>query len=74
MVVLKKLDERFVLVADGGLRKAHKPKKKNVRHLRAQGRIDEKVSRKMELRRPVTDQDLREALDPYGNKGVAADG
>lgn len=62
MVVLGAIDERFVLVADGELRKAQRPKKKNVRHLQPEGGIVEAVARKVQEGRPVTDQELRDAL------------
>ncbi len=60
-IVLKVLNERLVLVADGDLRKVNKPKKKNVRHLQA-GDVSEKVAKKVVAAMTVTDQDLREAL------------
>lgn len=66
MVVLKVLDERFVLVADGDLRKAQHPKKKSVRHLRPHGPVSERIARKAEGGKPVTDQELRDALREAG--------
>lgn len=68
MVVLRMIDDRFVLVADGDLRKAQRPKKKNVRHLQAEGGVAESVARKVQEGRPVTDQELREALQA-GSRG-----
>lgn len=61
-IVLKVLNERLVLVADGDLRKVNKPKKKNVRHLQARDGLSEKVAKKVVAAMTVTDQDLREAL------------
>lgn len=64
-IVLKVLDGRSVLVADGVLRKSARPKMKNVRHLSDRGGLDKKVARKLAAGMTVTDQDLREALRDF---------
>lgn len=62
MVILKVLDDRFVLVADGSYRTVNRPKRKNARHLRVHGGIDEGVARDTFAGRAVTDKAIREAL------------
>lgn len=62
MVVLKVLDDRYALVADGDLRKVRRPKRKNRQHLQPQNYVDSIVAAKAAEGKPVTDQEIREAL------------
>ncbi len=58
MVVVAEIDEDFVLVADGDLRKLAKPKKKRRKHLKA-------TKDQFELMpggKPAKDHQIREAL------------
>ncbi len=52
----------FILVADGRNRKATKPKKKNIRHLKLIGSIAQDVANILEQGSKVTDEMLRQAI------------
>ena len=39
-IIVGVLDEKYVLVSDGRLRKVEKPKKKKLKHLRLEGKLD----------------------------------
>lgn len=69
LIVLKVLDDRYVLVADGDLRKAERPKRKNVRHLQVSGPVVESVARKAAEGRRITDAELRRILESLGPGG-----
>lgn len=62
LVVLKVLDDRYVLVADGELRKTQRPKRKNHVHLQPQNHVDRAVAAKLAEGKAVTDQEVRAAL------------
>ena len=55
----------FILVADGVFRKAAKPKKKNVRHVKPMDSIAQDVVHKLEGDGKVTDEELRQAISNY---------
>ncbi|MBQ2954105.1 MAG: KOW domain-containing RNA-binding protein [Clostridia bacterium] len=64
-VVLKVIDEQFVLMADGLTRKIDHPKKKKVKHLRAKP-IVVNVDGETLPNRHLQDSDLRSALAAHG--------
>lgn len=53
---------RFVLVADGDLRPAGSPKKKNVRHLQATRRVHAGLASRLAAGEAVSDAEVRSAL------------
>lgn len=61
-VVVGAAGDRFVLLADGDLRKVSNPKKKNVRHLKFEPIVLEDISAKLAAGREVLDSEIREAL------------
>ncbi|WP_026962554.1 KOW domain-containing RNA-binding protein [Alicyclobacillus herbarius] len=54
--------DRFILVADGRLRKADKPKKKNVAHVRRTSFLAEEIRVALQTEGRVTNAQLRHAL------------
>lgn len=44
MVVLEVINEQYVMVADGDLRRVENPKLKNLRHLKVSDIIDEEIA------------------------------
>ena len=59
--VISVLDDRYVLLADGDLRKLAKPKKKQVKHLRALP-ITIAVEGRGEAGGSIADSDIRKAI------------
>ena len=64
-IVLKVIDESFVLMADGLTRKLDHPKKKKVKHLRPKPILVEVDGSKLPNKR-LQDSDLRRALAEHG--------
>ena len=64
-IVLKVIDENFVLMADGLTRKVDHPKKKKVKHLRMKPIVVEVDGDKLPNRH-LQDSDLRRYLREYG--------
>ena len=64
-IVLKVIDDSFVLMADGLTRKLDHPKKKKVKHLRAKP-ILVNVDGSTLPNRYLQDSDLRHALEAHG--------
>ena len=64
-IVLKVIDENFVLMADGLTRKVDHPKKKKVKHLRMKPIVVEVDGEKLPNHQ-LQDSDLRRYLREYG--------
>jgi ribosomal protein L14E/L6E/L27E len=56
------INENYVQVSDGDLRRIEKPKKKKVKHLEPTGQIAEAVLEKLKNSARVSNSDIRKAL------------
>jgi ribosomal protein L14E/L6E/L27E len=61
-IVVSVVDDEFVLMADGGLRKAEHPKRKKIKHLHAKPVFFPELANKLCLSIAVTDSEIRKAL------------
>lgn len=61
-IVVSLVDEEYVLIADGDLRKISKPKKKKIKHLVPHNIYAEGIKTMLLNNQKVTDADLRKAL------------
>ncbi len=64
-VILKTVDENFVYIADGDLRKVDNPKLKKCKHLENTGNTSERVCEKLKDGVRVTNPDLLRELADY---------
>ena len=64
-IIVDIADDAHVLIADGDLRPAGKPKKKKLKHLRITNRTAEEISQAILNRKKITDDDLRKAVQAY---------
>lgn len=64
------LDEQFVLVCDGDLRKLKSPKKKKVKHLMIYNTVLTEFAEKLQSNKNLDDAYLRRLLEPF-NKSVS---
>ena len=62
-LIISIVDERFVFVADGEIRKLGRPKRKNIRHLSLTGLTEENISVKLKEGFFSSDAELRRAID-----------
>ena len=60
------LEEGFVGVADGEIRKLANPKKKRLKHLMPKPVVLEGIAQKLENRQKVYDSEIRSALEAAG--------
>jgi ribosomal protein L14E/L6E/L27E len=65
-VVIGIVDQQYVLVADGDLRKVDKPKKKKVRHLAKYNIVSEDIKQKINNNDKVSNLLLRRELEKLG--------
>lgn len=63
--VIEIVDDQFVKIADGDLRKIDKPKLKKIKHLKAQGEILVKIAEKLKEGKKIFDAELRSALRSF---------
>lgn len=69
-IIIRLLDERYVMLADGGKKKFDRPKKKNVQHLQLLNYISPEVQTSLQETGRVTNGKLRFALAKYVNEFV----
>ena len=62
------LDEQFVLVCDGDLRKLNNPKKKKVKHLVIYNTVLTEFAEKLQGKENLNDAYVRKLLEPYASK------
>lgn len=61
-IVMSVVDDEFILMADGELRKTEHPKRKKIKHLHAKPVFFPEFANKLCLSIAVTDSELRKAL------------
>ncbi|MDX8363054.1 MULTISPECIES: KOW domain-containing RNA-binding protein [Bacillaceae] len=69
-IIIKSVDERFVLLADGEKRKYDRPKKKNIQHLEFFDYVSPEVQNSISETGRVTNGKLRYALTKFVNEQV----
>ncbi|CAM3578197.1 RNA-binding protein [Marinicrinis lubricantis] len=71
-VMIGKVDDRFVLIADGDKRKFDQPKKKNVMHLEVLDEISPEVTQSINETGRVTNGKLRFVINRFVNEQIDA--
>ncbi len=64
-IVLKVIDDDYVLIADGELRKSDKPKLKKIKHLNLTRMQSETIKEKIEAGDKVSDVQLKKAIADF---------
>ncbi|HHW00733.1 MAG TPA: RNA-binding protein [Clostridiaceae bacterium] len=67
------VDESYVLIVDGDLRRIEKPKKKKIKHLKSTGYIFEPLKEKFESGLRVSNSEIRKALENIKQKIESAE-
>lgn len=65
-VVVQIIDSKYVMIADGDLRKIEKPKKKKVKHLQKYNMINSELKEKLENGKKIDNMHLRRELEKVG--------
>ena len=63
-VVMQIIDDDYVMLADGDIRKADRPKKKNVKHVAKHGAPAVEIIEKMKRGEKIENKDLRHVIAP----------
>lgn len=61
-IVTNVVDDIYVQISDGDLRRIEKPKKKKIKHLEPTGQFAETVLEKMKNSSKISNSDIRKAL------------
>lgn len=64
-IVIKRLDELYVLIADGKYRRLEKPKKKKIKHLKQVLDADYDILTPLDVGAGLTNRMLREKIGVY---------
>lgn len=67
-IVVDVIDELYVLISDGDLRRIEKPKKKKIKHLKLSEEVIENISDKLIKKMKVTNSEIRKALAVLENR------
>ena len=67
-IVIKVIDDLYVQIADGDLRRIEKPKKKKIKHLELTAEIAETIREKLTGNARITNPEIRKVLAGY--KGI----
>jgi len=62
MIIIDIIDENYVYIVDGDLRKVENPKKKKIKHLKLLNKRADIVVEKLARKRKVTNEDIKKAL------------
>ena len=65
-IVIDVINDDYVLIADGNLRKIANPKKKKIRHLVVHDKFAHEIITKIKQSQPITDLDLKKCLQSMG--------
>lgn len=63
--IVVSVDDEFVYICDGDLRKLQKPKKKKKKHIQITQKIDYNIKQKLENNEYLLDADIRKALSEF---------
>ncbi|MFC2949253.1 KOW motif-containing protein [Virgibacillus sediminis] len=69
-IIIKVVDDRYVLLADGEKRKYDRPKKKNISHIELTGHISPEVQNSLLETGRVTNGKLRYAIAKFADEVV----
>ncbi|MHB1394259.1 MAG: RNA-binding protein [Clostridia bacterium] len=61
-VVLCIIDDQYVYISDGGIRKLEKPKKKKIKHLKKLNYVAEELKDKLESKKKLSNSEIRKLL------------
>ena len=67
-LICQVLDEQFVMVCDGDLRKLNNPKKKKVKHLMIYNTVLTEIAEKLQGNKNLNDAYVKKLLEPYALK------
>lgn len=69
-VVTEIVDEAYVFIADGSLRRVEKPKKKKIKHLKVTDKLNTEIKRKLENKEKVSNAEIRKYLKTINNCNI----
>ncbi|NSW91208.1 MAG: RNA-binding protein [Firmicutes bacterium] len=64
-IIVDIIDNKYVLISDGDLRKIEKPKKKKIKHIESSGIMIDSLSKKLENRMKITNAEIRKEIARY---------
>lgn len=64
-LVLDIIDDQYVLIVDGDLRKLEKPKKKKIKHLMVYNTVIKEFEEKLQSKQGINDAYIRKLLEPF---------
>jgi len=65
-VIVGRIDDQYVLIANGTNRTIEKPKKKKIKHLDCRPELLEDIKTKLEKGQKVLDAEIRKSLETLG--------
>ena len=72
-IVYQVIDEDYITVVDGKLRKLEKPKKKKIKHVILKPQVVLKLADKIKVKATIFDSEIRSALNVFNKKDSEGD-
>ncbi len=66
-IVTEILDDSYVMIADGDIRRLKKPKKKKIKHLKATGEKSDKIREKLLDSKTIYDAEIYSIIRKYNS-------
>lgn len=67
-IVTEIVDDSYVMIVDGDIRKLEKPKKKKIKHLKSMGEKSEKIREKLLDNKIIYDAEIYSVIRKYNSK------
>ncbi|HHU43037.1 MAG: RNA-binding protein [Bacillota bacterium] len=67
-IVIEIVDDNYVMIADGDIRRLSKPKKKKIKHLKATGDINQKIKEKLLEKKIIYDAEIYSIIRRYNSQ------
>ncbi|MBZ4645210.1 MAG: hypothetical protein PWR27_431 [Petroclostridium sp.] len=73
-IVIEQIDENYVYICDGDIRRFEKPKKKKVKHLRFTGKDAQYIKDKLDKMQKVSNSEIRKSLKAFLEESESENG
>jgi len=73
-IIIGQIDDQYVIIADGDLRRVEKPKNKKIRHLSRINQVSGTVEEALRTGEPLTNALIRREIESLGNTSSPAVG
>lgn len=67
-MVVGAVDDRYIMISDGDLRKIEKPKKKKIKHVKSMGIISDLIKYRLDNNYMISNADIRKEIKEFSKE------